>query len=164
MIQNQYFNSDNKLNRKKNLKNFYMVIGMLFFFIMFIAYLVLPRVNTTSPGDIELLSIDPQPPTIKSPWSTEPITFIFDQPINVETVKYTVSPPIETKVTQTGRLNEFSIVPLTGWDDGREYTINISEDLQSLSGGKLKDSIEISFTRETDFSQYPQEHGERYDF
>lgn len=147
--------------RLANLKPIYTLVGFSFLFVLTIVYLLIPKGAQTF---ISLVSVSPQPPIMKSPWSTEPVTFTFDKPVNIETVVVSVSPQVSTKITQPNRLNEIVVVPLDGWSEGVEYTITINDSLRSHAGDILAEEVEVTFTRQADFSNYPVEHGEEYNF
>lgn len=97
---------------------------------------------------LRLIGIFPKPPIFESAWSTELIKFSFDQPLDPETIKYSVNPEENTKlIVKPDSPNSFSILPLTGWEENQEYSITVFKNLSSKNGYKLNNDISVTFTR-----------------
>lgn len=111
----------------------------------------LPYVHTDKilmPRALSLIDVFPKPPFFESAWSTELISFSFDQPLDPETIKYSVNPEENTRlVVKSDSPNSFSILPLTGWEENQEYSITVFKSLSSKNGYKLNNDITIALTR-----------------
>lgn len=111
--------------------------------------------STTQPqpeGTFRLTQISPEGDIIKSIWSVEPITFYFDDVLDMTTIAYTVTPQTDTFVR--GDIEEknptsFTIVPRKGWDQGVRYTIRIKPTLRSMSNKILNAEIVKTFSRQS---------------
>ncbi len=117
-----------------------------------------------SVSPLTLTQISPTTSTFKSVWSAEPILFQLNAPINFDTIKFTVTPNVQTRLlTEKERPNSFSILPLTGWKEKQQYRITISKQLSSVSGEQLAKDATFTFTRELPQPgdpEYPQEFKE----
>lgn len=83
---------------------------------------------------LKLVATQPSESTFKSVWSVEPILFVFDSPINIDTLRFSTNP--RTKVSVKSESPEaFKIVPLNGWDENQRYEISI-DSLESADGSK----------------------------
>jgi len=147
-------------NRKHFLNYFYTIIGVGFLLLIVIFYLVSSNTPTQNLG---LVSTVPSNGELDSPWSTEPVEFVFNSPVDVKTLSYTVIPATRTKVAEQQNLSTITIVPLEGWDDSVEYKIEIDDSLKSLRGEKLKENVSLVFKRTADYEKYTREsEGEDY--
>lgn len=107
-----------------------------------------PTDRALIPQALNLIDVFPKPPFFESAWSTELIKFSFDQPLDPETIKYSVNPEENTRlIVKPDSPNSFSILPLTGWEENQEYSITVFKNLSSKNGYKLNNDISVTLTR-----------------
>lgn len=106
-------------------------------------------------GALEFVRKIPEEDTFTSQWSVEPLTFVFNQPINPNTLEYVISPNIESKIKyELQAPNQFSIIPIQGWDANVKYSITINK-VESKVGNNILGPIQTSLTRLADPSTLP---------
>ena len=114
-----------------------------------------PTPQNQSINPLLLIHKDPPLETISSLWSVEPITFTFNKNIRPDTIKYSISPNIVTKIKfESTTPAQFTIIPLTGWAVDKKYTIIISS-VEAATGEKLSGPIQTSITRIFDPKDIP---------
>lgn len=108
--------------------------------------------STPAPSGVLHLTKTSQVGTVmKSLWSVEPVTFYFDDVIDISTVSFKVFPPIDAFISsdiEEKNPTSFAIVPRTGWKEGITYTIRIAPTLRSFSNKVLDSEVVVTFQRE----------------
>lgn len=97
---------------------------------------------------LQLIDIQPAPPSFESIWPNERIYFTFNQSLDQTTINYQLKPQTKTRLffDQTSPAS-FSILPLNGWETNQLYQITLSKTLSTPSDIGLTDDITITFTR-----------------
>ncbi len=117
-----------------------------------------------TPAPLVVRNISPQLPEFRSIWSTEPIIFTFNKALDLESIKVSISPNTQVNVkTNPSIPNQFSIVPIRGWDANRDYTITISNTLRARDGGSAGSELSFKLKRlfdPSDVEEIPDEHGD----
>ena len=103
----------------------------------------------------------PESGEIKSIWGTEPLTFVFNKPIDPNSIIYAISPQVDSKVSVKPETpTQFSIIPLSGWEANTTYTISITQ-AAANTGQLLRQNVVTTFTRTLspeDIQDFPDEH------
>lgn len=151
---------------KKRKKTILIIIGVLLLIIALVSLLALPEDTQNPPqysvreqpqgistkpasNALKTVKITPKSGEIVRDYS-DTIYIEFNKPINLETLKYTISPEISLKVTTFDKPKTLQIFPdKILWAKGTTYLLNITE-LESTSGEKLEEPINIIYTNDPD--------------
>ncbi len=138
------------------IKNHKTLTAILLFFASLLVIAVVlslllkkPQVpSQPAPQELNLVSVTPQG-NFKSIWPSTPIVFSFDQPIDENSIRYDVSPTNQTKIIFDRSQNQksFSIIPLTGWTENKDYVLTINKNTASVDGVQLSEDIQVKIKR-----------------
>lgn len=135
----------------KQHKRLVVIVLLVLAAVISIAVLLLkPKVpSIPAPGEkLSVIATIPPPGEFRSVWTTDKITFVFDEKISPKTVDYSITPYVRSRtVIPEGPTDSFSIISLDGWRESIEYTITLSKNLTSLDNKKLGDDYIFKFTR-----------------
>lgn len=141
-----------------------LIVLLIICLVLFLRSLTTPKQTTPiqSPApqssiQLQPVKVIPENGKISSAYSVEPVVFVFNIPVDKDSIIYTVNPKTDSKVTQNAATqNEISIIPLTGWEQNTPYTIQILNAV-SLSGSTLKSPISTTVTRVVTNQDIPPE-------
>jgi|SRR3989344_5691390 len=89
-----------------------------------------------SPPELLLLNVSPPEGDQITIWDNFAVEYMFNQPVDAKTIKYTVSPFIETKVFSSPDNKVIYISPSSDWKKRVIYQIRIT-DLKTLADPNL---------------------------
>lgn len=108
------------------------------------------RITEVPQRHLTVLATNPLSGDLASIWPTVKIKFTFNELIDPDTIKYSVSPYLKTRIIAEERpSNSFEILSLEPLKEGVEYKFTITKTIKSLKGLNMEEDYVFPIRRLT---------------